>query len=285
MTTAVSAQFSSTDLEAVRNRLSNALVSPQNIAPMPRVCAQIADLAEQPRTDAMQLVRVIQTDPALVGEVMRVANSPAMRLRSSASSLHQAVSWLGISEVRNIALARALRGEVFSAPGRDKECEQLWREAWLGALWAREAARQVNRRHLETSFLSGLMHRTGAALAFKIISRFEKEKHLAMGAADLEAMIGAVEPSFCRLLTSNWRLTAEVQDAASGWSEYPDGVNGELVGIIAAAHLLAVHTLRPEQVTADAVLGSRIFAALGASAEDRAALLAKRDEILKSAEF
>ncbi len=285
MSTGAGARFSAADLEAVRNRLSNALASPQNIAPMPRVCAQIADLAEQPRTDAVQLVRVIQTDPALVGEVMRVANSPAMRLRSAAASLHQAVSWLGISEVRNIALARALRGEVFSAPGRDRECEQLWREAWLGALWAREAARQINRRHLETSFLSGLMHRAGAALAYKIISRYEREKHLEMDAAHLAAMVGAVEPSFCRLLTSNWRLTAEVQDAASGWSEYPDGASSDLAGIVAAAHLLAVHTLQPELVGAEAVLESGIFAALGLSAEDRATLLAKREQILESSEI
>jgi HD-like signal output (HDOD) protein len=285
LSTAAPGQFSPADLEVVRNRLSNALASPQSIAPMPRVCTQIAELAEQPRTDAIHLVRIIQTDPALVGEVMRVANSPAMRLRSTASSLHLAVSWLGISEVRNIALAKALRGEVFSAPGRDRECEQLWREAWLGALWCREIARQINRRYLETAFLGGLMHRAGAALAFKIISRFEQEKRLAMRAADLETMVSAVEPSFCRLLTSNWRLTAEVQDAASGWAEYPDGVSGELAGMVAAAHLLALCVLHPETVTDAAILESGIFAALGVAALDRVALLEKRALVLQSAEF
>jgi HD-like signal output (HDOD) protein len=277
--------FSSADLEVVRNRLSHALSSPQNIAPMPRVCAQIAELSERPKTDAIQLVRIIQTDPALVGEILRVANSPAMRLRAAAGSLHQAVSWLGISEVRNIAMAKALRGEVFSAPGRDAECEQLWREAWLGALWAREIARLRNRRHLELSFLSGLMHRAGAALAYKIISRYEQEKHLHMDGAALQAMIGAVEPSFCRLLMSNWRLTSDVQDAASGWTEYPEGVKSDLAGVVAAAHLLAVHTLQPEQVPAESVLSSAILDALAMGAEDRALLLAQRDTVLRSADF
>jgi HD-like signal output (HDOD) protein len=279
------AACSAADLESVRNRLSHALATPQNIAPMPRVCAQIAELADRPQTDAIQLVRVIQTDAALVGEILRVANSPAMRLRAAAGSLHQAVSWLGISEVRNIAMAKALRGEVFSAPGRDAECERLWREALLGALWAREVARQRGRRHLEISFLSGLMHRAGAALAFKIISRYEQENHVRMADADLTAMLGAVEPSFCRLLMSNWRLTADVQDAASGWSEFPAQATGELTGVVAAAHLLAVHTLQPGEVSAEAALSSGIFDALGMAAEDRAALLALGEQVLRSANF
>jgi HD-like signal output (HDOD) protein len=285
VSTGAAAGFSSSDLETVRNRLSHALATPQNIAPMPRVCAQIGEMSEKPNADALRLVQVVQTDPALVGEIMRVANSPAMRLRAAASSLHQAVSWLGISEVRNIALAKALRGEVFSAPGREAECEQLWREAWLGALWAREVARQKNRRLLEVSFLGGLMHRSGAALAFKIITRYEKEKHLRMETPDLQAMIEAVEPSFCRLLMSNWRLTADVQDAASGWADYPAGVSGELVGIVAAAHLLAIHTLSPDLVTGEAVLASAILDALGMAPGERVSLLDKRAQVLASAGF
>ena len=85
MTTADKGSFSSADLEVVRNRLSHALSSPQNIASMPRVCAQIAELSERPRTDAIQLVRIIRP-------ILRAANSPAMRLQAAAGSLHQAVS-------------------------------------------------------------------------------------------------------------------------------------------------------------------------------------------------
>ncbi len=272
-------------VDDLRSRLGNALSHPQSIAPMPRVCAQIADIAAQPRADALQLVRVIESDPALVGAVMRVANSPAMRLRASASSLHQAISWLGIFEVRNIALSKALRGEVFTAPGRDAECERLWREALLAALWARELARNRNRRLLETSFLAGLMHRCGAALAFKIISQFEVERQLRLQDAQLRPILAAVEPSFARLLMSSWRLSPEVQDAASGWADYPQDKTADLAGVVAGARLLALHTLDPAQLTADAVLASAVFAALGVDAAMVQRVLDRRDSVLASAEF
>src|SRR6202046_5886638 len=91
--------------QAAHVYLTESLTSPQHIAPMPRVCAQLAELTAQQATDAAQLARLIQSDPALAGEVMRVANSPALRPRSAVVSLQQAVSWLGIAEGGNIAHA------------------------------------------------------------------------------------------------------------------------------------------------------------------------------------
>lgn len=273
------------DLHELRSLLAHALASPQAIAPMPRVCVLIADIAAQPDADARELVRVIQSDAALAGAVMRVANSPAMRLRASAASLQEAVSWLGISEVRNIALAKALRGEVFAAPGRQAECELLWREALFCALWGREVARYRDRRALETSFLAGLMHRTGAALAYKIISRFEVDRQRRVAAGELGTLVAAVEPSFCRLLMGNWRLTGEVRDAASGWSDPADGSPTELAAVTAAARCLALHTLAPDPAGDEAVVASPAFAALGLDPVVVRRLLERREQVLKSAEF
>src|SRR6202047_3846058 len=99
--------------QAAHAFLGESLISPQNIAPMPRVCVQLAELTAQHAADAAQLARLIQSDPALAGEIMRVANSPALRPRAPIVSLQQAVSWLCGAEVRHVALAEVLwRGAV-----------------------------------------------------------------------------------------------------------------------------------------------------------------------------
>jgi len=92
----------SQDAQVARDYLSDSLASPQSIAPFPRVCAELAQVTAQQAIDAAQLARLIQSDPALAGEIMRVANSPALRPRAGVVSLQQAVSWLGVAEVRNI---------------------------------------------------------------------------------------------------------------------------------------------------------------------------------------
>jgi HD-like signal output (HDOD) protein len=264
--------------QAAHVYMTESLASPQHIAPMPRVCAQLAELTAQHATDAAQLARLIQSDPALAGEIMRVANSPALRPRAPIVSLQQAVSWLGVAEVRNIAMAVMLRGEIFTAPGHEPESEELWREAWLAGLWAKEIARE-RRKHVESAFLAALMHRTGAALALKILSGFESQQRTVMDAKTFADLVVEFEPRFGRLLMCSWRLPDDVQDAASDWRDYGKSSHSDLAGTVNAAHLLATHTMYPQLLDENLVLESTVFEQLGVFPDDRRAMLAKREHV------
>jgi HD-like signal output (HDOD) protein len=270
--------LSALDSQIARDYLAESAGSPQKIAPLPRVCAQLAELTAQQVTDAGQLARLIQSDPALAGEIMRVANSPALRPRTAIVSLQQAVAWLGVAEVRNIAMAVMLRGEVFAAPGHEPESEDLWREAWLAALWAKEIARE-RRKQVESAFLAALMHRTGAALALKILSRFEFEKRTVMDAQTFAGLVVEFEPSFGRLLMTSWLLPQDVQDAASDWRNYRNSRHGDLAGTVHAAHLLATHTLHPQLLDETVVMESEVFEQLGVFPDDRRRLLGKIEHV------
>ncbi|HEX3846486.1 MAG TPA: HDOD domain-containing protein [Steroidobacteraceae bacterium] len=264
--------------QVARDYLSVSLAGKETIAPLPRVCAQLAELTAQQATDAAQLAKLIQSDPVLAGELMRVANSPALRPRSAIVSLQQAVSWLGVAEVRNIAMAVMLRGEVFTAPGHEPESEELWREAWLAGLWAKEIARE-RRKHVESAFLAALMHRTGAALALKVLSRFEREQRTVMDAHTFGELVVEFEPAFGRLLMGNWSLPMDVQDAASDWRNYRDSSHSDLAGTVHAAHLFATHTMHPQLLDEEVVIESLVFEQLGMFPDDRRKMLAKRDQV------
>jgi HD-like signal output (HDOD) protein len=270
--------------QTARAHLQDELSAPQSIAPFPRVCAQLAELTAQQATDSAQLAKLIQSDPALAGEIMRVANSPAMRPRAAVVSLQQAVSWLGIAEVRNLAMAVMLRGEVFNAPGHEPETEELWREAWLGGLWAKEIARERH-KHVESAFLGALMHRTGAALALKILSHFEAQQRTAMDARSFADLVVEFEPALGRLLMESWRLPDDVQDAACDWRNFRESPHSDLAGTVHAAHLLATHTLYPQLLTEAMVIESSVFEQLGVFPDDRKAMLAKRDRVRSLAGF
>jgi HD-like signal output (HDOD) protein len=264
--------------QAAHEFLSESLTAPQNIAPLPRVCAQLAELTAQQAIDAAQLARLIQSDAALAGEIMRVANSPVLRPRSPIVSLQQAVSWLGVAEVRNIAMAVMLRGEVFTAPGHEPESEELWREASLSGLWAKEIARQ-RRKHVESAFLAALMHRTGAALALKILSGFEVRQRTVMDAQTFADLVVEFEPRFGRLLMDSWRLPDDVREAASEWRQYAGSSHSDLAGTVFAAHLLAAHTMHPQLLSEELVLESPVFEQLSVFPDDRRRMLAKRDQV------
>mgnify|MGYP000993135909 CR=1 FL=1 len=106
------------------------------LPPLPQVAVEVARLAatdpsgDDARTQgsAAALADLIQRDVALASQVMRVANSALYSRRAPVVSLPQAIAWLGFDTVRNIALAFAVRGELFLNPAFEARMKALWRK-------------------------------------------------------------------------------------------------------------------------------------------------------------
>jgi HD-like signal output (HDOD) protein len=232
---------------ALRERLRAALEADQlELPPLPQVAAEVvASSAAEPRS-AAAFSQLIQRDPVLAGHMMRVANSAAYRPRAPIVSLQQAIAWLGIAEIRNIALAISVRGQLFVAPGHEPEIQELWRESVATACWARELAR-LKKRNVETAYLCGLLHRIGRAAAVSTLSRIEIAGRRTVDARTFSALADEFEVDFGRKLAAKWQLPAVVADAIVRWRNAgrPGEPRPEVLQTY-VGHLLAIEVLHPE---------------------------------------
>jgi HD-like signal output (HDOD) protein len=210
------------------------------------VATQIASSSATQQQSAAALSQLIQRDPALAGHVIRVANSAAYRPRAPIVSLQQAIAWLGISEIRNIALAISIHGQLFVAPGHEPEIQELWRESVATACWARELAR-LKKRNVETAYLCGLLHRIGRAAAVATLSRIEVAGRRTVAARTFSALADEFEGEFGRQLAAKWQLPASIAEVIANWRNAgrPDAVRPEVLQIY-VAHLLSIEVLHPE---------------------------------------
>src|ERR1700753_1385006 len=76
---------------------------------------KVMQMALDESVDPVHLADAIRNDTAMAGHLLRVANSPLYRARSAIVSLQQAISRLGMVQVREITLAlvsdsRGVRG-------------------------------------------------------------------------------------------------------------------------------------------------------------------------------
>ena len=90
------------------------------LPPLPAVAAEISSLLSEPDVSAAAIAQLIQRDPVLAGEIMRVSNSAAYAPRTPIVSLQQAIAWLGMAEIQQVAFTICVHGEVFAAPGHEK---------------------------------------------------------------------------------------------------------------------------------------------------------------------
>jgi HD-like signal output (HDOD) protein len=165
-----------------------------------------------------QLAGLIQRDVALAGQVMRVANSALYARRTPVVTLSQAIAWLGIREIRNIAFAVAVQGQVFSSSYFRREMADLWRESVITALFAQEIAR-LKRRNVESAYLCGLLHRAGMAVILNRIGAAVLKHHITPDATLVMQIAERHEARVGTHLAIAWGLPPAVAAAIAHWRD------------------------------------------------------------------
>src|SRR5687768_12652474 len=195
------------------------------LPPPPQVVSEVMRLTrgeaagnDAPESSTTELAQLIQRDMALAGQVMRVANSAVYARRTPVVTLSQAIAWLGIREIRNIAFAVAVQGQVFSSSYFRREMADLWRESVITALFAQEIAR-LKRRNVESAYLCGLLHRAGMAVYLNGVgSAVMKHRHTPDSAAGVQ-QAARHEARVGTQLAIAWGLPPAVAAAITHWRD------------------------------------------------------------------
>ncbi len=135
---------------------------------LPGVASDVLALVQDKDSDASGLAKLIQSDQALAGHVMRIANSALYSPGSNFVSLQQAIARLGMNMISEIAFAASVNAKTFHAPGYEDLIQQLWRHSLASALWGKEVARKA-RKNVEAAFLCGLLHNIGMPVVLQAL--------------------------------------------------------------------------------------------------------------------
>jgi putative nucleotidyltransferase with HDIG domain len=132
---------------------------------LPQVAMSVIKIASDPDAGAADLKRVVEGDPALSVRVIRIVNSASCGVRTEVNNLHQAISLLGFSTVRNLALTASV-STLFQndRPIGTYRRTDLWRHMVSVGICARLVAIRRKLANFEDAFLAGLLHDIGIVL-------------------------------------------------------------------------------------------------------------------------
>jgi len=136
-----------------------------DIATLPEVTVKIIAIVEDPRSTARDLHEVIKTDPALSSRLLKVVNSAFYGLPGQVGTIDRAIVLLGLSTVKNIAIAASI-ARLFSSTEHISAtftARDLWRHSIAVAVLARRIYRHgfAHQPDADEAFLSGLIHDLG----------------------------------------------------------------------------------------------------------------------------
>ncbi len=135
------------------------------ISTLPQVAFRVMEVANDPESGAADLKDVMEGDAALSARVLRCVNSSAYATRTRITNLQQAIAYLGLKQIRNLAMTASV-SELFKkdeAIGPYRRSE-LWKHLVSVGICARLIALRRKLHDFEDAFLAGLLHDVGIVL-------------------------------------------------------------------------------------------------------------------------
>ncbi len=152
-------------LEEKRPDLESVVRQIDEISTLPQIALRVMEVANDRDSGAAELKEVIETDAALSARILRCVNSSAYAIRTQITNLQQAIAYLGLKQIRNLAVTGSVN-ELFKRDDKiGPYCRsQLWRHLVSVGICARLIAMRRKMNNFEEAFLAGLLHDIGIVL-------------------------------------------------------------------------------------------------------------------------
>jgi len=149
--------ISSVDLRTIELKISRG----ENLPVLPQVIGAVVKAADDPRTTARDLEKLIEQDAALTAKVLRVVNSPTYGV-GHLTSVGRALAVIGVNRVKGLLISVAFQN-MLSDRTEVSSFNKL--EYWRHSLAVANAAKLLGRLKMpyraEEFFCAGLLHDIG----------------------------------------------------------------------------------------------------------------------------
>jgi len=159
---------------------------------------------------AAKIEALISRDPALVAQVLRMANSAAFSGLAESGTMRTALMRLGVKQVARLAIAAAQLSLYQTRNGALKDLmAALWRQAYASAIGAAWVAERCGRAALaEEAFLAGLLHDVGKLMIVRALEQIgDQEPKSAPPPAELvRELLESLHGEHGHRLMKRWNL-------------------------------------------------------------------------------
>lgn len=249
---------------------------------LPQVATEVLNLTSDPDADMAKLATLIQQDQAIAGQVLKIANSAAYAPRSPIVSMQQAVSWLGMKMLGELALTVSIESGVFRVHGYEPEITSLWRQALASGLYAKEIARQ-GRHNVEGAFLCGLLHTIGKPVVLQAVLEIQHSMDLSLEWQAFSMLLDVHHVQVGAAVVEKWNLPPQVKEAILYYQDYTQAPNPSPVAMVTClADCLASNLLGLEELNAAAMETLPVVEALNLYPDDMDELHGQADKILQA---
>ncbi|MEI6737867.1 MAG: HDOD domain-containing protein [Pseudomonadota bacterium] len=138
----------------------------------PKSVLRVIELTRNPDVSPKSIVEVIEKDPVLTAQILRVINSAFYAMPNKVASVSQAVVMLGINTVKNLALRSAAVGMIPTTNTAGFDTDRYLLHSLGCAEVCKLVAQTLGDADPAEAYIAGLLHDFGK-IVFTLLSKRE----------------------------------------------------------------------------------------------------------------
>lgn len=148
--------------DMIRNRINGC----PKLASLGRINSALRELVNSESSVSTQIAEIIRRDPSLTARLLRMVNSVYYGLSNSVSNIEEAIFFLGLRQIRELAMATPVIEEMSSFKAAPGKAPLPWKDLWAHSLGTAIITREIMRAlpitiDDDTDYLVGLLHNVG----------------------------------------------------------------------------------------------------------------------------
>jgi putative nucleotidyltransferase with HDIG domain len=190
-------------------------------------------LAEDSRTNIVDIARLVERDPPLATRFLAIAGSAVHARGAKVTSVHTALVRIGLAAARDLLLQAVYERSTSEVSCYRTEVAACFEHCVRTAIVARCVAREA-RLSYDYAYLCGLLHDIGEASIYRILATMPDAPRSGHGLEDLVARYHAQAGA---TVARAWRLPLEIADVCARHHDVSENVAPQ-VRVTAAADAL-----------------------------------------------
>ena len=200
---------------------------------LPRAALEISRLLGNPNTHIDEFVRVLESDPALSVDLLRIANSAFYGFSGATQSVHHAVVRIGLTQIRGLIIVAHLHGRVLQGGVFQSEAGQISRLSMALAQLGQELSASLG-LDANAAFTRGVLSHVEHFVIMGTLAEISKEQQRRILPTTVGLLEAAVRfgPRVRALAASAWGLEGLMKPDES--SPEGEGVYAQMVRALVA---------------------------------------------------
>ena len=179
---------------------------------IPETAIKVRTAVSDPHATSAKIATLIQQDPAITAQLIKVANSPLFRGRERIEALPPAITRLGMKGISNLITSFTMR-MVFNA--KTKDVKELISTLWLHSRdvsgICAVMAKKLKGFDADKAMLAGLIHDIGT---IPILTHADKHPNLISNKRDVQNTLKKLTPVIGKMVLEKWNFTEDFIELA-----------------------------------------------------------------------